>query len=149
MHLTVAVMKVGEEESNPESYLKVLERVKKDLQDVSKEFCEMGFKRFYLGIGGLKITESPCGIQCVTSPVLLGKHATAIIRSMVCERLGDLVTDDRWFPHVTMFRKSSLSYEDKQKVQLAAVDVPFGTFAVQGISFRQRKGIHRCRSLIM
>ena len=141
MHLTVAVLKVGEKESTPESFLKIFERIKKDLQEVSKEFCEMGFKRFYLGIGGLKITESPCGIQCVTSPVLLGKHATSIIRSLVCERLGDLVTDSRWFPHVTMFRKSSLSYEDKKKVELAAVDVPFGTFSVQGISLRQRKGM--------
>ena len=40
-----------------------------------------------------------------------------------------------------MFRGSSLSHEDKEKVQLAAVNVPFGTFAVQGISLRQRKGL--------
>ena len=141
MHLTVAVLKIGKEENKSENYLKALERAKKDLVDVSKEFCEMGLKKFFLGIGGLKITESPCGIQCVTSPVLLGKHAVSIIRSLICERMGDLVTDQRWFPHVTLFRSSSLSPDDKEKIQTCAVGVPFGTFSVQGISFRQRKGM--------
>ena len=129
----VAVVKIPKDENQPGIYLKAMERVKKDLMDVSQEFCEMGIKRFFLGIAGIKVTESPCGQQSVTSPVMLGKHAVNIIRSLVCERLGELVTDQRWFPHVTLFK-------DRQKIQTAAVGIPFGTFSVQGISFRKRKG---------
>ena len=96
---------------------------------------------FYIGASGLEIFTAPCGRQHVVTEVKLGRHALALLRGTLFERLVDWISDRTWRPHITVFKNSSLTKEDQKKVVLSTHGVSFGIYGISCISLRKKKAL--------
>ena len=96
---------------------------------------------FYIGASGLEVFTAPCGRQHVITEVKLGRHALALMRGTLFERLREWISDQRWRPHITVFKDSALSREDQEKVVLSTHGVSFGIYGISCISLRKKKGL--------
>ena len=94
---------------------------------------------FYIGMSGIKLFSTPCKEKHVVSEVKLGRHALALLRGALFERLGDYITDRAWRPHVTIFKRSQLTEENEARIITACHGISFGVYKISSMTLREKK----------
>ena len=136
MHITMAILNIP----NKDGSGKELEQVKSSIAAAMVEFKDMISRpKFFVGAAGLEIFTTPCQKQHMVSEIKLGRHTLALLRGVLWERLSDFITDRTWRPHITIFKRGSLSVEDQEKVVLCTHGVSFGIYSVSILSLRKKK----------
>ena len=131
MHVTMAILTI------PDGGL---EEAKDAITAAMQEFKDLLTKEvFYIGFSGIELFSTPCKEKHVVSEVKLGRHALALLRGALFERLGDYITDRAWRPHVTIFKRSQLTEEKEERIITACHGVSFGIYKVSSVSLRERK----------
>jgi 2'-5' RNA ligase len=105
MHITLAVMAIEESEHK---------QVREKFQKVADRFSDL-----LLGRNGYMITMSRLGFGdhgVVWMELGVGKELTNTLREFVEDEMGEYLTDLRFSPHISIFKRSSLS--DREKEQL-------------------------------
>ena len=138
LHVTMAILNVPDKDGSGAE----VEKVKSAISGALCEFKDLIQKdTFFIGASGLEVFTAPCGRQHVITEVKLGRHALALMRGTLFERLREWISDQRWRPHITVFKDSALSREDQQKVVLSTHGVSFGIYGISAISLRKKKGL--------
>ena len=131
MHITMAILTV------PEG---ALQEVKDGITSAMLEFRDaLAREAFFVGMSGLEMFSTPCNEKHLVSEVKIGRHALALLRSALFERLGDYISDKSWRPHVTIFKRSQLSEEDEGRVITACHGISFGVYKLSSVTLRLRK----------
>jgi 2'-5' RNA ligase len=128
LHLTIATLKVTEEE---------VTELKNKTNAIFKKYSDMlalpcGLSTTYRGIGFGD--WGAVWIEC-----FLGQEAVTLLREIVEEELGHLLTDLRFHSHMTIFRGSDLTDERKSTLQAAVKEMRLGSATVGDFTLRMRK----------
>jgi 2'-5' RNA ligase len=126
MHITLAVMAIEESEHK---------QVREKFQKVADRFSDL-----LLGRNGYMITMSRLGFGdhgVVWMELGVGKELTNTLREFVEDEMGEYLTDLRFSPHISIFKRSSLS--DREKEQLMENTTRLGPLVAHGITLRLRK----------
>jgi hypothetical protein len=69
----------------------------------------------------------------------LGEEAVHVLREIVEDDIGHMLTDLRFHSHLTIFRGSDLSEERKKTLHAAVKEVCLGSATVGDLTLRSRK----------
>ena len=69
----------------------------------------------------------------------LGEESVKILREVIEDEVGHLLTDIRFHAHLTIFRGSELSDERKETIQAAVREVRLGSATIGEVTLRSRK----------
>ena len=105
--------------------------------DIFKKYSDMlalpcGLSTTYRGIG-----FGDWGTVWIE--MFLGQEAVTLLREIVEEELGHLLTDLRFHSHMTIFRGSDLNDERKNTLQAAVKEMRLGSATVADFTLRMRK----------
>ena len=83
--------------------------------------------------------STPCNEKNVVSEVKIGRHALALMRASLFERLGDYISDRAFRPHVTLFKRSQLTEEREARIITACHGISFGVYKISSVTLREKK----------
>ena len=69
----------------------------------------------------------------------LGVDSLKILRELIEDEAGAYLTDSRFSPHITIYRKCQASEEMKAGVRASLGEVKMGCLTIEGLTLRQRK----------
>ena len=69
----------------------------------------------------------------------LGVDSLKILRELIEDEVGAYLTDSRFTPHVTIYRKCQASEEMKAGVRASLGEAKMGCVTAGGLSLRERK----------
>ena len=99
----------------------------------------------------IDILSSPCGLSTtykgigygdfgtVWIEMSLGEESVKVLREVIEDEVGHLLTDLRFYSHLTIFLGSELSDERKETLQAAVREVRLGSATVGEVTLRSRK----------
>ena len=121
-----------------------LEEVKDLITSAMQEFKDtLSHEVFYVGMSGIEMFSTPCNEKHVVSEVKIGRHALALMRASLFERLGDYISDRAFRPHVTLFKRSQLTEEREARIITAYHGISFGVYKISSVTlttnYRQLK----------
>ena len=71
--------------------------------------------------------------------VSLGSESVKVLRELLEDELAPFITDSRFYPHMTIFRKCDLSEEMKEGVRTAVKEVRMESVNLERITLREKK----------
>ena len=69
----------------------------------------------------------------------LGAESLKVLREIIEDELGPYLTDSRFHPHLTIFRKCELSDELKEGIRASVREVRLGSVNLEKVTLRERK----------
>ena len=127
IHITVAVLNIRSEE-----LAMVTERVNTAVMkyiDLTNPVA--GITIGFQGVGW--------GDDAMWLSMKLGVDSLKILRELLEDEVGAYLTDSRFSPHVTIYRKCQASEEMKAGVRASLGEVKMGCLTIKGLSLRERK----------
>ena len=128
LHLTMATLHAGEEEVA--GLMEKTNGIFKKYIDILSSPC--GLSTTYKGIGY-------GDFGTVWIEMSLGEESVKVLREVIEDEVGHLLTDLRFHSHLTIFRGSELSDERKETLQAAVREVRLGSATVGEVTLRSRK----------
>ena len=69
----------------------------------------------------------------------LGADSLKILRELIEDEAGAYITDNRFSPHLSIYRKCQASEEMKEGVRSSVGEIKLGCLTIEGITLRERK----------
>ena len=127
LHITIATLNIGSEEmSMVTEMLDTAIRRYVDLTDPTT-WLVVGFQ----GIG--------FGDEAIWTPMTLGSASLMILRELIEDEAGCYLTNKRFSPHLTVYRKCGTDEETKEGVRSSVKGVKLGCLTIEAITLRKRK----------
>jgi 2'-5' RNA ligase len=95
--------------------------------------------------------DSPCGLSTTFKgigygdygalwiEISLGEESVKVLREIIEDEVGHLLTDLRFHAHITIFRGNELSDERKETIKAAVREVRLGGATIAEVTLRSRK----------
>ena len=79
------------------------------------------------------------GDDAIWTPMTLGAASLKILRELVEDEAESHITDARFSPHLTIYRKCGTNEEVKEGVRSSVREIKLGCLTVEAITLRGRK----------
>ena len=127
VHITVAALNIRSEE---------LEMVTEKIDTAIKKYVDMtnpttGLVVGFQGIG--------FGDDAIWTPMTLGAASLKILRELIEDEAESHIIDNRFSPHLSIYRKCGASEEVKEGVRSSVGGIKLGCLTVEAITLRERK----------
>ena len=130
LHLTVACLHISDENNEMDDIRKKLDRAIERFKDLilSHYGFMMTFGKLAFGDYGIVWLE-----------VELRKELVTCLREYIEVEAVEFITELRFVPHLTIFRKGSLETEEKAQLVASSVHTRLGCISAEGMTLRERK----------
>ena len=127
VHITVATLRIHDLE---------IETVSGMVETAVRGYVEMlnsstGLVVSFQGVG--------FGDDAVWTNMTLGDTSLKVLRELLERKVEPYLTDGRFTPHLTVYRKCGTTEEMKKGVCAAVKEVKLGCLTIEGITLRERK----------
>ena len=128
LHVTMGTLRIHEVE---------LEEVSKRIKNAVENYVDMLNATNGLVVSFRGIEFGDYGV--IWTKMKLGSNSAQVLRKLLEEEVGDYLTDYRFQPHVTIYRKCISSAEMRQRVQTTVKEVNLGCVNLEVATLRKRK----------
>lgn len=127
LHITIATIKVNQGE---------MDEVMKRTLTAFRSYIDLS------GCHGINVTFQEIGhgdYGVIWLEISLGKDSVKALRKLLEVELGHFITDSRFHPHLTIFRRCDMSDEAKEGVRAAVEEVRLEGINLEQLTLRERK----------
>ena len=127
LHITIATLNIGSEEMS--MVTEMLDTAIRRYVDLTNPTT--GLVVGFQGIG--------FGDDAIWTPMTLGAASLKILRELVEDEVESYITDRRFLPHLTIYRKCATNEEVKEGVKSSVKKIKLECLTIEAITLRGRK----------
>ena len=127
LHITMATFNINDEEMSMVTGM--LDTAIRRYMDLTSPTTGL-----VVGFQGIGFGDEACWVS-----MTLGSASLMILRELIEDEAGRYLTDKRFSPHLSAFKKCSTDEETKEGVKSSVRGVKLGCLTIEGITLRKRK----------